>query len=356
MARRVLTLAAYGACVVTLAACPHDWASYESVTTDTASTDPAASPAADGGPSVAETGASPANEALVATFPEKPLFLEADAEGIVLATTAGSIVACDHHDCAASTRNVASMQHDIRALALGEGYVAWASRGDHVIRRSSRSMPGPAQEADENDGLVAVAVTATRMYWAVDAVDSPIASPGIRSCRPGVDCANLVFGSFADGRVSELRFDGPDAFWLGEGGVVGCAIAACDADTEKRVVLAAEPVSPNALAVDSELVYYASALDGGSLRAVSRLAIAGGAAMPRTLAKNLGTITRLAVTGRSVWFTRSAAGTLSRVARTGGAVIDVATKLESPMSIARGGGYLYVACNGDGRVLRWKED
>ncbi|MDB5217584.1 MAG: hypothetical protein JWO86_5511 [Myxococcaceae bacterium] len=358
---RALHVAALAAGAVVLGGCPHDWATYESVSTD----DPhdATTGASEGG-SAAETGANvdgdsggtPSSDPLFATFPEKPLFIEADAQGIVLATTGGSVVSCDHHDCTASMRSIASMQHDIRALAIGDDFVAWAARGDHAARRSSRSTPGPAQEANENDGLVAIAVTATRMYWAVDAVDSPIASPGVRSCRPGIDCTNLVFGSFADGRVSELRFDGPDAFWLGEAGLSGCPIASCDADTKNSVILSADPVSPSALAVDADSVYYASALEGGSLRAVSRLAIAGGAALPRTLAKNLGTITRLAASTTSVWMTRSAAGTLSKVPRGGGAVVDVATKLESPMGIARGGGYMYVACNGDGRVLRWKED
>ena len=355
-------IASLAAVAVVLGGCPHDWATYEAVSSDEPHDDagPGAAEAgtgAEAGPLTdGDSGGSPAGDPLFATFPERPLFIEADATGIVLATTGGSVVSCDHHDCTASLRSIASMQHDIRALAIGDDYVAWAARGDHAVRQSSRSTPGPAQEANENDGLVAIAVTATRMYWAVDAVDSPIASPGVRSCRPGIDCTNLVFGSFADGRVSELRFDGPDAFWVGEAGVSGCPIASCDADTKNRVILSADPVSPNALAVDADSVYYASALDGGSVRAVSRLAIAGGAAMPRTLAKNLGTLTRLAATGTSVWMTRSAAGTVSRVPRLGGAVVDVATKLESPMGIARGGGYVYVACNGDGRVLRWKED
>jgi hypothetical protein len=359
---RAVELTALCAGAVALGGCPHDWATYESVSTDEAHDDAGtgaseSGAAVEGGPTAdADSGGSPGGDLVFATFPEKPLFIEADATGIVIATTGGSVVSCDHHDCTTSLRSIASMQHDIRALAIGDDYVAWAARGDHVVRRSSRSTPGPAQEANENDGLVAIAVTATRMYWAVDAVDSPIASPGVRSCRPGVDCTNLVFGSFADGRVSELRFDGPDAFWVGEAGVSGCPIASCDADTKNRVILSADPVSPNALTVDADSVYYASALDGGSVRAVSRLGIAGGAAMPRTVAKNLGTITRLAATTTSVWITRSAAGTVSRVPRLGGTVADVATKLESPMGIARGGGYIYVACNGDGRVLRWKED
>jgi hypothetical protein len=312
---RAVELAALVAGAVALGGCPHDWATYASVSTDEAREDAGtgaseSGAAAEGGPSAdADAGGSPGDDLVFATLPEKPLFLEADAIGIVVATTGGSVVSCDHHDCTTSMRSIASMQHDIRALAIGDDYVAWAARGDHVVRRSSRSTPGPAQEADENDG-----------------------------------------------RVSELRFDGPDAFWVGEAGVSGCPIASCDADTKNRLILSADPVSPNALTVDADSVYYASALDGGSVRAVSRLAIAGGAAMPRTVAKNLGTITRLAATTTSVWITRSAAGTVSRVPRLGGAVVDVATKLESPMGIARGGGYIYVACNGDGRVLRWKED
>jgi hypothetical protein len=244
----------------------------------------------------------------------------------------------------------------VRALALGAGFVAWAARGDHAVRRTSRSTPGPAEEANEDDGLVAVAVTASRMYFAVDAIDVLIGSAGVRSCRPGIDCQNIAFASFADNRVSELRFEGADAFWLGEGTLLGCPIAACDADTAKRVVLASEPVLPSALAVDGELVYYASAADGGSVRAVSRLAVAGGAPSARTLATNVGTVTRLAVTHGSVWLTKSAAGTVSRVPRGGGSVTEVAGNLAAPGGIARGGGYVYVACSGDGRVLRWKEN
>ena len=365
MAPRVLKsalgCAALAACALVLGGCPHDWATYESVSTD--------APGNDASPNAAETGAgvgaeggtggdggSAADEGLFATFSDKPLFIEADADGIVVATSGGSVSSCDHHDCTASMRSIASMQHDIRALAIGEGYVAWAARGDHVLRRSSRSTAGPAEEVNENDGLVAVAVTAAHLYWAVDAVDSPIATADVRWCIPGTDCTNIVKNTFADGRVSELRFDGTDAFWLGETGLAGCPITSCDADSKNRVVLSADPVAPNALAVDADSVYYASALDGGSVRAVSRLAIAGGAPAPRTLAKNLGAVTRLAATASSVWITRSAAGTVSKVPRGGGAVVDVATKLESPMGIARGGGYVYVACNGDGRVLRWKED
>ena len=364
MAPRLLSalpLAIVAACAVALAGCPHDWATYESVSTEEPQNDASPGASESGTGVAAEAGADgeaggTSSDGLFANVPEKPLFLEADADGIVVATTGGSVFSCDHHDCTTSMRSIASMQHDIRALAIGDDYVAWAARGDHVVRRSSRSTPGPAQEANENDGLVAVAVTATRMYWAVDAVDSPIATANVRSCRPGIDCTNLVFGSFADGRVSELRFDGTDAFWLGEAGLSGCLIASCDADTKNRVILSADPVSPNALAVDADSVYYASALDGGSVRAVSRLAIAGGAPSPRTLAKNLGVVTRLVATGTSVWMTRSAAGMLSKVPRAGGPVVDVATKLASPMGIARGGGYVYVACNGDGRILRWKED
>lgn len=361
MAPRLLSLAIVAASAVALAGCPHDWATYESVSSSEPESD--ASPnASEAGPDISsEAGAggdasgAPA-DSFFATITEKPLFIEADADGIVVATTGGSVLSCDHHDCTTSMRSIASMQHDIRALAIGDDYVAWAARGDHVVRRSSRSTPGPAQEVNENDGLVAVGVTAARLYWAVDAVDSPIATANVRSCRPGIDCTNIVLDTFADGRVSELRFDGADAFWLGEAGVSGCPIASCDADSKNRVVLSPDPVSPSALAVDADSVYYASALDGGSVRAVSRLAIAGGAPSPRTLAKGLGVVTRLVATGTSVWITRSAAGTLSKVPRVGGAVVDVATKLASPMGIARGGGYVYVACNGDGRVLRWKED
>ena len=359
-----LTRALPGAIVVAsslvLAGCPHDWASYESVSSEP--------PGGDSSPNVPEggveaavvppsgDGGSTAGDDLFATVPDKPLFLEADADGIVVATTGGSVFSCDHHDCTASMRSIASMQKDIRALAIGDDFVAWAARGDHVVRRSSRSTPGPAQEANENDGLVAVAVTSTRLYWAVDAVDSPVATADVRSCRPGIDCTNLVLNTFADGRVSQLRFDGTDAFWLGEIGLAGCPIASCDVDSKNRVILSADPVSPNALAVDADSVYYATALDGGSIRAVSRLAIAGGAPSPRTLVKNIGVVTRLVATGTSVWMTRSAAGTVSKVPRAGGAVTDVATNLASPMGIARGGGYVYAACNGDGRVLRWKED
>jgi len=358
-ATHVLSAAVVVASSLALAGCPHDWATYEAVSSDAPGTD--ASPnVPDGGAEATDVpgteGGSAPGDGLFANVPDKPLFIEADADGIVVATTGGSVFSCDHHDCSASMRSIASMQNDIRALAIGGDYVAWAARGDHVVRRSSRSTPGPAQEVNDNDGLVAVAVTSARLYWAVDALDSPVATADVRSCRPGIDCTNIVLDTFADGKVSELRFDGTDAFWLGEMGLAGCAIASCDADSKNRVVLSADPVAPNALAVDADSVYYATALDGGSIRALSRLAIAGGAPAPRTVAKNLGVVTRLVATNTSVWITRSAAGTVSKVPRGGGAVTDVATNLASPMGIARGGGYVYTACNGDGRVLRWKED
>jgi hypothetical protein len=362
MADRVLSrsteLLAVASCAVAalvVAGCPHDWSSYESVPSEEPAQHDIDSSPATPDPSTEAGGPGVTGGPVYATFPEKPILIEADPEGVVLATSEGSVIACDHQGCG-SSRNVATGQHDIRALAIGGGFVAWAARGDHVVRRVPRSVAGPALEADENDGLVAVAVTATRIYFAVDALDSLIGTPGVRSCRPGIDCQNIAFGSFAENRVSELRFEGADAFWLGEGSVLGCPIALCDSDIAKRVVLASEPVLPTALAVDAELVYYASAADGGSVRAVSRLAIAGGAANPRTLATNVGVVTRLAVTRGSVWVTKSAAGTVQRIPRMGGSAVEVAADLSAPSGITRGGGYVYVACAGDGRVLRWKED
>ncbi|MDB4933271.1 MAG: hypothetical protein JWP87_243 [Labilithrix sp.] len=352
--RELLGVASCAIAALAIAGCPHDWSSFETVPTEEPSQ--GASPATpDAGPGGGAEGSAPSSGPVFATLPEKPTLIEADDEGIVMATTEGSVIACDHQSCA-SSRNIASGQHDVRGLALGGGFVAWAARGDNAVRRTSRSTPGPAEQANDDDGLVAVAVTATRVYFAVDAIDVLIGTPGIRSCRPGVDCTNITYAGFSDDRITELRFEGTDAFWLGEGTVVGCAIASCDDDVAKRVVLASEAVLPNALAVDADSVYYASAADGGSVRALSRLAVAGGAAAPRTLAKNVGVVTRFAVTRDSLWFTRSAAGTVSRVARSGGAVVDVATELRAPGGIARGGGYVYVACAGDGRVLRWKED
>lgn len=353
MASRVLTFAAVASSALAVAGCPHDWSSFASVPTD--------DPQPDGAPtvpgSVAEAGvdAPAASDTVFAALSEKPTVLTADAEGIVFITKEGSVLACGHESCA-NMRTVASSQHDLRAVALGDGFIAWAARGDRVLRRSPRSMPGPAQEVNENDGLVGVAVTATRLYFAVDALDLSIGSAGVRYCSPGIDCQNIVRGSFADGQVTEMRFDGADAFWLGAGAVVGCAIDACNGDTAKKKVLASEPVLPNALALDSELVYYASPADGGSVRALSRAALVGAPAAPHLLASKVGIATRLAATKHSVWMTSTTTGAVTRIPRAGGAPVTVASGLALPTGIASAGGYVYVACAGDGRILRWSED
>jgi hypothetical protein len=350
---RIVELAAVASCSLAIAGCPHDWSSFASVPTDDPRQDSAlAMPDA---PVEAGTDAPGANETLYAKLSEKPTVITADAEGIVFITKEGSVLACGHDGCG-NMRTVASGQHDLRAVALGDGFIAWAARGDHVLRRSPRSMPGPAQEVDENDGLVAVAVTASRLYFAVDALDVAIGSAGVRYCKPGVDCQNVVRGSFADGQVTELRFDGADAFWLGAGTVVGCSIDACNGDTAKKKILASEPVLPNALALDTELVYYASPEDGGSVRALSRAALVGAPAAPHLLASKVGIATRLAATKHSVWMTSTTTGAVTRIPRTGGAPVTVASGLALPTGIASADGYVYVTCAGDGRILRWSED
>ena len=344
------------ACCV-LVGCPHDFSAFEGVPTDIVMDASATGP----GPAERDgsrSDVSPIESATFATMTEKPTVIAADAAGIVFLTAEGSVLACPHDGCALPS-TIAAGQHDARSLAIGYGFVAWTARGDSAVRRSSR-VPGqgPAVQASDNDGLGAIALTATKMYWAVDGSNSPIITPGVRRCTPGLDCQYPTFDGFADDRVSELKIDGADAFWLLENRLFGCPLAACDADAKRRTLLAADPVLPFALAVDAEQIYYGSPIDGGSVRAASRSALggdAGSGGAPHALAKGLGAPSRLAVTASSVWFT-DPAGTVARVPRKGGAAAVVAKGLAQPTGIAVGGGYVYVACSGDGRILRWAQD
>ena len=362
MAPRVLktALLPVAAAVASLAAagCPHDWASFESVPTEApadASTD-----VAQGQDEAATFEAGPTENAVFAAMKEKPTVLAADAAGIVLLTLEGSVLACPHEGCALPT-TIASNQHDPRSLAIGYGFVAWSSRGDNTVTRASR-IPGasPAQQAKDPDVPDAVALSATKVFFSVIAANNLIRSAGIRTCTPGVDCQLTApsYSTFADGNVTALKLESADAFWLDpqNNRVVGCPIATCEADYNKNVVLATEPVLPFALAVDADAIYYGSTLEGGSVRAVPRSRLAGDAGGgAHALAKTVGSPERLAVTPSSVWFT-DPAGIVSRVSRKGGAVTLVAKGLAQPTGIAVGGGWVYVACTGDGRILRWKAD
>lgn len=348
MASRVLNVAL----AFVLAGCPHDWAAFER--SEIAS-------ATDGGPPGVEAGGDANANAAVETFAtlaEKPTLLAADAEGIVFVTVEGSVLSCAHASLGCATPGtIASMQHEVRSLAMGHGFVAWAARGDRAVRRASRNPgQGAIEEAIDDDGLVAVGLSASQVYFSVDAVGAIIGTPGIRRCAPGVDCQSPVFGGFADGLVTELKIDGTEAFWLGEGSVFGCSVTACEANGANRVVLANEPTFPFALAVDRERAFYGSSLEGGSIRAVPRAAIAGGGGSPKVLSTGIGAATRLAATAQSVWFTNGAAGTVSRVSKNGGSAVVMASGLAAPSGLAVGGGYVYVACAGDGRILRWKEE
>lgn len=344
MTRRLVLLLAPFA----LLGCPHDWSAFEAVpsTADGGSPAPATMPTLPAG--------SDAPPAVFATLAERPVLVAADADGIVLTTVQGSVVACTHASCA-PLATIASAQKDVRGLATSGGFVAWGARGDKEVRRASRT-PGSAavQEAYEDDGITAVALSPSKVYFAVDAIGIPFGAPGIRSCIPGDSCGDITYDSFADGLVTEMLVEGGDAFWLGENRVLGCPLATCEGQPSKRSVLADEPVATSALAVDGREVFYASSLDGGSLRFVPRAALAGGG-VPQTLASKVGTVTRIAVTERSVWATNAAGGTVVRASRTGGPAVVVASGLASPTGIAAAGGKVYVACAGDGRVLRWEE-
>ncbi len=343
---------------VSLTGCPHDWSRFERV--DDVASDAGTAGPVDGGPegASADVGAArptPTME-VFATLPGNPTLVAADVDGVVVATAAGTIVSCPHAspDCAAKTE-IARDQHDVRALALGYGHVAWTARGDHAVRRTARGGGASIEEALDDDGLLAVGLTASEMYFSVDAIGVVVGTPGIRRCSPGLDCQSPVFGGFADGVVTALAVDGTEAFWLGEGAVLGCRVADCEGDPGRRSLLVSEPVFPLALAVDALDVVYATPNDGGSLRAVAR-ASALAAPATRTLATHLGAVTRVVLTGRDAWITSGAAGTVSRVARDGSGVTAIAANVASPSGLAVGGGYVYASAAGDGRVLRWRDD
>ena len=69
----------------------------------------------------------------------------------------------------------------------------------------------------------------------------------------------------------------------------------------------------------------------------------------------------LAMSYYQIWYTGLIAsmldaGMVTRAPRLGGPPVVVASGLAEPTGIAIGGGYVYVACAGDGRILRWKQD
>ncbi len=348
MAARVLSAALLACAAALLVGCPHDWSSFEGGEAAVASGPDGAAPA----PSTPPASSAPD---VLATLGEHPVLLRADGEGLVFSTREGSILACPHTGCSAVT-SIASAQRDIRGLAVASGFVAWGARGDERVRRAPRTPGGGSLvEAFEDDGIVAVALTPAKVYFAVDAAGIAFGAPGVRSCAPDADCVGAItYASFADGLATEIVVDGADAFWLGEHRVLGCPLATCDRDVGARTVLADEPVVASALAVDATEVLYASSLDGGSVRAVARSALASGG-VPRTVASGVGSVTSLALTAASVWITNAAAGTVTRAPRTGGAPVVVASGLAAPTGIAAAAGRVYVACAGDGRILRWSD-
>jgi hypothetical protein len=339
MAPRVLILAS-----LVLCGCPHDWSAFErapqasgvGVENDTSDSQPAPS---DEGPVVfAEPSA------------EHPSLVVADAEGIVFLTREGSVMACAHGASCAPIERVASAQRDVRSIAVSGAYVAWAARGENVVRRTTRKPGGVVDQVYEDDGLLAVGLTASKVYFSVQA-DFPFGTPQIRSCAPGIDCDEIMQGLLADGVATDLLIHGGDAFWIEGGKLLGCALSVCEADPTKRTVLAAEPLQAIGLAADAANVYFVGPADGGTLRSVPR---AGGSV--RTIATGIGIDARVAVTSRSVWAASAAAGSVVRAPIAGGSAVVVANNLAEPSGIAAGGDGVYVACAGNGRILRWRSD
>lgn len=339
-----------------VAGCPHDWSAFEHARAPSNDADAGvAAEVADGSVDAAPSRVVPATE-VFATLAESPTLVAADVDGIVFATVTGAIASCSHGaiGCANKTE-IAREQHDVRALAVGYGHVGWTARGDHAVRRAARAGGGAIEEALDDDGLLSIGLTASELYFSVDAVGVVVGTPGIRRCSPGLDCQSPVFGGFADGVVTQMAIDGTEAYWLGEGSVLGCRIADCEGDVTRRSVVANEAVFPLTLAVDAGDVVYATPNDGGAIRVVPR-GSALTAPTPRTLATHVGAVTRIVVTAHDVWFTSGVAGSVSRVARDGSGVSGIAAGLASPSGLAAGGGYVYVACAGDGRILRWRDD
>jgi hypothetical protein len=338
MARRLLIAATS----LVLAGCPHDWAAFERVPeasgaeTDTSSAQP--SPAPTAGTSDPVVFAEPSSE--------HPTLIVADGEGIVFVTREGSVMACPHAGCTPILR-LASAQRDVRSIAASGAFAAWTANGENAVRRTTRKPGGAIDEVYEDDGLLAVGVTASKVYWSVRA-DFPFGAPQIRTCSPGIDCDDIMPGLLADGIVTDLVIDGSDAYWIESGRLLGCPLAACEDDANKKRVLAAEPLQAVGLAADSANVYFLTSEGGGTVRAVPR---AGGAA--RTIATGVGTDARIAVTTQSVWVTSPSAARVVRAPIAGGALTVVAEKLAEPFGIAAGGDGVYVACAGNGRILRW---
>lgn len=356
MAHRVLKTLAASSALVILAAC-HDWAAFDDVPTSA--------------PTQSTSGTTPTPEAGAAeTAPvvtpdstvfgqvnEKPTIVAADAQGIVFLTKQGSVLTCPHEGCALPA-TIAAAQYDARALAIGFGFVAWIARGDQAVRRAPRNPgSGPAVTVKEPNGLLAVALTPELLYFSVDGEKDLIRGEGIRRCTPGLDChyPSGQFDGFAHGRVTELRLDGADSYWLADDGVHGCPISACSDDGNKAMTLAKEPVLPSALALDAEQMYFGSTLEGGSIRSLPRSVINGGAIpASKPLATKLGAPSRLAVTATDIWFV-DPVGIVARISKKTGVATTVATGLGEPTGIALGGGYVYVTCAGDGRILRWRD-
>lgn len=338
MAPRVLIVAS-----LVLCGCPHDWSAFErvpehsAVENDTSPAEPA--PNAQGRDPVV----------FAAPSAEHPTLVVADGEGIVFLTREGSVMACPHAGCEPIAK-LASAQRDVRSIAASGAYAAWAARGENAVRRTTRKPGGAIDEVYEDDGLLAVGVTASKVYWSVQA-DFPFGAPQIRTCSPGIDCDEIMQGLLGEGVVTDLLLDGGDAFWIENGKVLGCALAACEGDPKRRTVLATEPVHAVGLAADGANVYFVTSADGGTVRAVPR---AGGSV--RTIVTGAGSDARIAVTRGTIWVASAAAGTLVRASLAAGTPAVVATNLENPTGIAAGGDGIYVACAGDGRILRWRAD
>lgn len=339
-----------------LSAC-HDWSAFEEVpepAQSTSGTSPG--PGIDAGSPDGKSSPAPSGPEF-AQLGEKPTLVAGDAQGIVFLTTLGSVLTCPHEGCALPAV-IAANQKDARSLTVGFGFVAWVARGDQAVRRTSRTPgSGRAESVQEPHGLLSVALTPSMLYFSVDGSNDLIRGDGIRRCTPGLDCQvpATQFDGFAFGHVTELRLDGADSYWLGDDGVYGCPIAACNEDDGRRVTLAKDPVLPFALGLDDDAIFYGSTLEGGSIRTLPRSAIKGGAVPSATpIATKLGAPSRLVVTSNDVWFV-DPVGIVGKISKTTGAATTVATGLAAPTGITAGGGWIYVTCAGDGRILRWRE-
>ena len=169
----------------------------------------------------AATGASNNDPVVFAQpSPEHPTLVAADAEGVVFTTREGSVMACPHDKCD-PIGSLAAGQRDVRSLAVSGPWAAWTARGENLVRRTTRRPGGTIDQVFEDDGLLAVAITASKVYFSVEA-DFAFGAPEVRKCTPAVDCDDFDHGVLAHGVVTDLLIAGGDAFWIEAGNVFGC--------------------------------------------------------------------------------------------------------------------------------------